>query len=192
MKKIILLLSLIIFYLFAYTQAPRIVIRDNISEYKTRPAFLPCRSNTVEINYLEKNRAPIIPFNFQKLHFETQFDYYLKVTIDIDASGKTIVIIQDDYYNQNTTIRSTMNRDDFSHLMIILARCDFDSFQEESVEEDVLNGCISTFEILFNNIVKRAKKCAFFPFENRELEIFLRNRMNICENGTLITPRIEY
>jgi hypothetical protein len=177
MKRIILLLSLVIFNLFAYSQATR----------ETRPAFSPCRPVT-GIDYSENIRKPIQPFNFQTLHFETQYDFYLKVTIDIEANGVTIVNIQDDYFAQTTTIKSVMDKNDFANLMLILARCDFDSFREEPIVDD-LKCCKSFFEISFNGQVYKASGCAFSPFDNRELEHALLTKMHTQSDNARIRMR---
>ncbi|MDR0206894.1 MAG: hypothetical protein LBI45_06525 [Bacteroidales bacterium] len=189
MKKNILLLSLLLFHLFVYSQGTKIV--SNYRQDETRPAFLLCLPNVAVNDYSENIRNSIHPFNFIKLHFETQFDFYLKVTIDIDASGKVIVNIQDDYFAQTTTISSTMYRNDFANLLLILARCDFDNFREESVVDN-LNCCNSFFEVSFNDEVITARNSTFYPFNNRELQLTLWRKMNTCYFYDRITPRIEY
>jgi hypothetical protein len=189
MKRITLLLLLIIIHLFAYSQGTKIV--GNYPQNETRPAFLPCLPKVAVIEYSENIRNPIQPFIFQKLHFETQFDFYLKITIEIDASGKIIVNIRDDYFTQTTTISSTMPGKDFANLMLILARCDFDNFYDKSAVDD-LSSCNSFFEVSFNDEVKRARSSAFYPFDNSELQKVLWKHMYTCFSHDRITPRIEY
>jgi hypothetical protein len=116
-------------------------------------------------------------FQFQKLHFETKVDYYLLISIDIDASGMTIVTIKDDYFERSTTIKSKLYRFEFVDLLNILARCDFDSFQEEAVEDDSCC-CNSFIEITYNNQTIRARRDAFYPFDDKDLRFALSKKLH--------------
>jgi len=117
----------------------------------------------------ENDRIPIQPFNFQKLRFETNYGFYLRITLEIDALGYSVVVLKDDYYAELTTIKSRLSLKDFEKLMYILARCDFDSFRDENISED-FKCCKSYFEISFNDETIKSRECSFFPFKNSELE----------------------
>jgi hypothetical protein len=189
MKKIILLLLLSIIHLLTYSQRTSVV--NNVRKNITRPVFLQCLPEIIRVEYSENTREPILPFNFKKLYFETRLDFYLIVTIEIDALGMTTVNIQDDYYAQTTTIKSKMTGSELHNLTHILAHCDYDSFRENAIADD-LNCCNSFFEISFNDHVKRANESAFFPFNNRELELVLWKKMKISLHSNSITPSREY
>jgi len=132
------------------------------------PQYSPCQP-VKGIDNDEYLRAPIQPFEFQKLHFETRYGYYLKISLDIFASGYSVIVFEEDYYAEQTTIKSELPAKVFVNLKHILARCDFDNFREEKVNED-MKCCNSFFEISFNEEIKRSRGCSFTPFNNRELE----------------------
>jgi len=133
-----------------------------------KPEYSPCQP-VRGIDYSENIRTPIQPFEFHKLHFETRYGYYLKITLDIFASGHSEVFLDEEFYEEQTTIKSALPSKDFIDLKHILARCDFDSFREEKVNEN-MKCCSSFFEISYNEKTKRSKGCSFTPFNNRELE----------------------
>jgi len=171
MKQTILFFSLFFFLFFAYTQPGA---RD--ASRGAGPAFSPdtewgtlnrgkfttlspCKP-VQGIDYSENVRKPIDPFIFQNLRFETQYGFYIRITLDIDGLGNTIINIQDDYYAETTTVKSVIDRNDFTNLLFILARCDFDSFREEKVKND-MKCCNSFFEIGYNDEIKRSRGCNF-------------------------------
>ena len=208
MKQTILFFSLVFFLFFAYTQSrPSTFYSTPVSpalgmdaEWGSDPYATLSRSKhdalsqckpVRGIDYSENTRKPIEPFVFQKLRFETQYGFYVRVTLDIDASGNTIVDIQDDYYAETTTVKSVIDRNDFTNLLFILARCDFDSFREEKVKND-MKCCNSFFEIAYNDEIKRSRGCAFSPFDNRELEQALWSFIVFKAGHAKAAPQTEY
>ena len=207
MKQIILLFLLVIFHLLTYAQPTGDPRLTNPLGDTSRPSFWESSKFTTDnhkrsielspckpvrgIDYSENIRQPIQPFIFQKLHFETSYGFYIRIALDIEASGKTVVNVQDDYSATTTTVRSDIDRNDFTNLLFILARCDFDSCQEKPVMDD-LKCCNSFFEISYNNQIKKAKGCDFSPFDNRELEQALWSYIAFKASHALAAPQIEY
>jgi len=191
MKKIIIFLGLVLLYFLAFSQSysspffgpptlwnsyflwnsypmgSELLVFPYNKGY-IKPEYSPCQP-VRGIDYDEYLRTPIQPFEFHKLHFETKYGFYLKITLDIYASGYSVIIFEEDYYAEKTTIKSELPTKDFIDLKHILARCDFDSFREEKVKED-MKCCNSFFEISYNEETKRSRGCSFSPFNNRELE----------------------
>jgi len=155
-----------------------------------RPSFLLCKP-IQGIDYSDNVRTPIQPFHFEKLLFETNYDYYLKITLQIFDSGQSVVKLEDDYFSEFTTINTVLNLKDYTDLMHILARCDFESFKEEKAIDE-MKCCHSFFEIYFNNETKRSSGCAFSPFNNRELESVLWNIITYNIRHSKSSPIINY
>ncbi|MCL2290789.1 MAG: hypothetical protein FWC34_08850 [Bacteroidetes bacterium] len=204
MKKIILLFLLAIFHLFAYAQTgmnpgpnkydrgPQLWKDDSyptLNETK-RPMLSACQP-VRGIDYSENTRQPIQPFVFQNLRFETSYGFYKRITLEINASGNTVVNVHDEYYAETTTIRSDIDRNDFTNLLFVLARCDFDSFQEKPVVND-MKCCNSFFEIQFNDQIKKSSGCTFSPFDNRELEHALWSYIVFKAEHAIIAPQTQY
>jgi hypothetical protein len=207
MKQILILFSLIFFPLSIFAQPktdPRLTNPKGeteravlwggdaftIENHRRTVELSPCKP-TRGIDYTENTRKPLDPFIFQKLHFETSYGYYTRITLDIEAKGNTIVNIQDDYYAQTTTIRSDIGRNDFTNLLFILARCDYDSFRDIPVNDD-MKCCSSFIEIGYNNEIKRSRGCAFVPFNYRELEDTLWSYIVLKASHALDAPQTEY
>jgi hypothetical protein len=210
MKPIALLFLFIFFHLFSYSQKEKppkqafgnpppyerpTMWDSNSITYPTpsgyiSPEYTPCQP-VRGIDYTESLRTPMQPFNFHKLRFETYYGYYLKITLEIFASGNSIVNIEDEYYAQTTNINSAMDRKEFTDILFILARCDYDSFVEEKVKNN-LKCCNSFFEVSFNDEIKRCRGCAFSPFNNRELESALWHFIVFKAQHALDAPNIPY
>jgi hypothetical protein len=188
MKKSILFFSIIIFHLLVFSQ--KMNIFGNSPPFESRSAFLPCIPEYHCYYYEDEiKRKPMQDFQFQKLHFETKLDYYLFVSIDIDASRMVTINIKDNYFERTTTILKKMYKFQFVELLNFLARCDFDSFQEEAVE-DASCSCSSFIEITFNGQVVRARRDAFYPIDDKDLRFALsKNIPNpISQNRVVIGP----
>jgi len=155
-----------------------------------KPEYSPCQP-VRGIDYSENISTPIQPFEFHKLHFETRYGFYLKITLDIYASGQSIIVFVEDYYAEQTTVKSALPPKDFIDLKHILARCDFDSFREEKVQEDI-KCCNSFFEISFNEETIRSSGCSFSPFNNRELESALWHIILFKIRQAKSSPNVNY
>ena len=137
-------------------------------------------------------------FTFVKLHFETSFeeashDLYLKVTLDVDSTRKSRVIIHDDYMNETNIVATKMSKNDYIEFTRVLSACDFSTFSEEYFKaEENMKCCNSFFEIRYDDQIKKCKGCTLFPFYYPVLKEFLWNYIATQSYFSGRTPAIRY
>ena len=133
-------------------------------------------------------------FKFEKLHFETTIHFYYKVTLDIDSSKVSKVVIRDDYINETSVINLPINIIDYTNLISILAQQDISRFPEEyrwADHENDVKCCNSIFEVRYNGQIKRCIGCTYMPFNYSKLENFLWDYIGIRASAVGNMPTIR-
>ena len=109
-------------------------------------------------------------------YFETTINFYYKITLDIDSAKVSKIVIQDDYLNETSVIRSPIGNIDYNKLLSILALQDISRFPEEyywADHENDVKCCNSIFELRYNGQIKKSRGCTYMPFNYLKLENFL-------------------
>ena len=131
-------------------------------------------------------------FTFEKLHFETSFEYFT-ITLDIDAEKNSRLKIHDDYMNDTKVVTTSIDKFEYRYLIQVLSAVDIDSLQEEYklTNHSNLECCHSAFQIHYNtNQVKKCKGCSLFPFDYPGLENFLLDYINTKAASSNFGPEI--
>jgi len=159
------------YYIISFTENTLVLAPDG------RDIFKLCRPNE-ENQYVFVNS--LNTFTFEKLRFETSFEYFT-ITLDIDVNKNSRVKIHDDYMNDTKVVTSAIGKYEYRYLIQILAACDIDSFPEnyDWTDDSNVACCHSVFHIHYdNNQLKKCKGCSLFPFDYPPLENFIWDYIN--------------